>query len=160
MTWFRLYSYLKQSIAEMKQINLTIIIIWSRLSFQTLFHIINKKTGKAVSTRFYGDALVVFHHINAYEDDGHVVFDIIAYKDSNLYDMFYLHNIRQETSSFIETNKEFDPPVCHRFVLPLNVQKVHLDRQMPSKYTYITVNSTITAWLSSRSLPKGLTLSP
>ncbi|XP_017290035.1 beta-carotene oxygenase 1, like [Kryptolebias marmoratus] len=89
----------------------------------TLFHVINKKTGKAESVRFYGDALVVFHHINAYEEDGHVVFDIITYKDSNLYDMFYLHNIRQETSSFIETNKEFSQPVCQRFVLPLSVQK-------------------------------------
>lgn len=89
----------------------------------TLFHVINKKTGKAISTRFYGDALVVFHHINAYEDDGHVVFDLISYEDSNLYDMFYIQNMRQETSSFIQSNKRFSPPVCKRFVLPLNVHK-------------------------------------
>uniref|UniRef100_A0A1A8FIK9 Beta-carotene 15,15'-monooxygenase 1b n=2 Tax=Nothobranchius korthausae TaxID=1143690 RepID=A0A1A8FIK9_9TELE len=89
----------------------------------TVFHVINKKTGKRVSTRFYGDALVVFHHINAYEDDGHVVFDIISYKDSNLYNMFYLHNMKQETNNFIEKNKDFSPPVCQRFVLPLDVQK-------------------------------------
>lgn len=89
-----------------------------------MFHVINRKTGKAVSTRFYGDALVVFHHINAYEADGHVVFDLIAYKNSNLYDMFYIQNMRQETSSFIESNKNFSPPVCQRFVLPLDVNEV------------------------------------
>ncbi|XP_072235248.1 beta,beta-carotene 15,15'-dioxygenase [Leuresthes tenuis] len=90
---------------------------------QTFFHVINRKTGKAVSMRFYSDALVVFHHINAYEDDGHVVFDMICYEDSNLYDMFYLHNMKQESSSFIQTNKDFSPPVCQRFVLPLSAHK-------------------------------------
>ncbi|KAM6893923.1 beta,beta-carotene 15,15'-dioxygenase [Xenentodon cancila] len=89
----------------------------------TLFHVINRETGKAVSTRYYGDALVVFHHINAYEEDGHVVFDLIAYKDSNLYNMFYLHNMTKETSTFVQANKDFSPPVCQRFVLPLNVNK-------------------------------------
>ncbi|XP_045906740.1 beta-carotene oxygenase 1, like [Micropterus dolomieu] len=89
----------------------------------TLFHVINKTTGEAVSTRFYGDALMVFHHINAYEDDGHVVFDLISYKDSNLYDIFYIKNLRQNSSSFTETNKKFSAPLCLRFVLPLSVNK-------------------------------------
>uniref|UniRef100_M3ZFJ3 Beta-carotene oxygenase 1, like n=1 Tax=Xiphophorus maculatus TaxID=8083 RepID=M3ZFJ3_XIPMA len=86
----------------------------------TFFHVINIKTGKVKSLHYRTDALVVFHHINAYEDDDHVVFDIIAYNDSNLYDMFYLHNMTKETDNFIQTNKEFSPPVCQRFVLPLN----------------------------------------
>lgn len=89
----------------------------------TFFHIINRKTGKANSTRFYGDALVVFHHINAYEANDHVVFDLISYKDSSLYDMFYIHNLKQETSSFIQSNRNFCLPVCQRFVLPLNIHK-------------------------------------
>ncbi|XP_075950997.1 beta,beta-carotene 15,15'-dioxygenase [Anarhichas minor] len=89
----------------------------------TLFHVVNRKTGRAVSTRFYGDALVVFHHINAYEADGHVVFDLIAYNNSNLYEMFYIRNMRQETDDFVQTNKRFAPPVCQRFVLPLDVHK-------------------------------------
>uniref|UniRef100_A0A672Z5F5 Beta-carotene oxygenase 1, like n=1 Tax=Sphaeramia orbicularis TaxID=375764 RepID=A0A672Z5F5_9TELE len=89
----------------------------------TLFHVINRKTGKAVSTRYYGDALVVFHHLNAYEDQDHLVFDLISYKNSNLYDMFYMHNMRQETSDFIQSNQHFSPPVCQRFVLPLNIHK-------------------------------------
>lgn len=80
-----------------------------------------------MSTRFYGDAMVVFHHINAYEDNGHLVFDLISYKDSSLYDMFYIKNITQDINNFVESNqKTFAPPVCKRFVLPLNVDKVEL----------------------------------
>ncbi|TWW63888.1 Beta,beta-carotene 15,15'-dioxygenase [Takifugu flavidus] len=89
----------------------------------TFFHIINRTTGKAVSTRFYGDALVVFHHINAYEDDGHLVCDLITYSDSSLYDMFYIRNVKQDTSNFVQSNQSFCPPVCKRFVFPLNVNK-------------------------------------
>lgn len=69
---------------------------------------------------------MAFHHINAYESNDHVVFDLIAYKDSNLYNMFYIKNIKQDTSSFIQSNKDFSPPVCKRFVLPLNINKVRL----------------------------------
>ncbi|XP_061549307.1 beta,beta-carotene 15,15'-dioxygenase [Phycodurus eques] len=89
----------------------------------TFFHLFSRTTGKRVSTCFYGDALVAFHHINAYETDDHVVFDLIAYKDSNLYDMFYMKILRMNTSSFIEVNSNSSPPVSQRFVLPLHVNK-------------------------------------
>lgn len=77
-----------------------------------------------MSTKYYADPFVVFHHINAYEEDGHVVFDLITYQDSNLYNMFYLHNMKQDVAEFIETNKDFSRPTCQRFVLPLNIDKV------------------------------------
>lgn len=67
---------------------------------------------------------MVFHHVNAYEDEGHVVFDMIIYEESNIYEMFYIQNMTQETSQFVENNKSFSPPIVQRFVLPLNVQKV------------------------------------
>uniref|UniRef100_A0A673MH91 Beta,beta-carotene 15,15'-dioxygenase-like n=1 Tax=Sinocyclocheilus rhinocerous TaxID=307959 RepID=A0A673MH91_9TELE len=89
----------------------------------TLIHLVNRKTGKTVSTKYYADTFVVFHHINAYEEDGHVVFDLITYQDSNLYDMFYIHNMKQDVDKFIETNKEFSRPTCQRFVLPLSIDK-------------------------------------
>lgn len=92
--------------------------------FQTLFHVVDRKTGKQLTTRFYGDALVVFHHINAYEDDGHLVFDLISYKDGKLYDMFYMQNVKQDSDSFVESHKTFSQPICQRFVLPLGVHKV------------------------------------
>lgn len=89
----------------------------------TTFHLIDRKTGKAVSTNFCGDPFVTFHHINAFEESGHVVCDLITYKDSNLYEMFYIENMKQDADKFIENNKIFSPPVCQRFVLPINVEK-------------------------------------
>uniref|UniRef100_A0A671Q5R4 Beta-carotene oxygenase 1, like n=1 Tax=Sinocyclocheilus anshuiensis TaxID=1608454 RepID=A0A671Q5R4_9TELE len=81
----------------------------------TLIHLVSRKTGKTVSTKYYADPFVIFHHINAYEEDSHVVFDLITYQDSNLYDMFYIHNMKQDVDKFIETNKDFSRPTCQRF---------------------------------------------
>uniref|UniRef100_A0AAY5F026 Beta-carotene oxygenase 1, like n=1 Tax=Electrophorus electricus TaxID=8005 RepID=A0AAY5F026_ELEEL len=87
----------------------------------TLFHVINRRTGKVAGTKFYTDAFVMFHHINAYEEDGHVVFDLITYEDNSLYDMFYLKNMRQDAETFDKSSKVFSLPVCQRFVIPIDV---------------------------------------
>ncbi|XP_033896487.1 beta,beta-carotene 15,15'-dioxygenase [Acipenser ruthenus] len=89
----------------------------------TLIHLIDKRTQRPVATKFYTDALVVYHHVNAYEEDGHVVFDIIAYKDSSLYDMFYLANLEQSPERFEAENCLSSAPVCKRYVLPLHSAK-------------------------------------
>lgn len=65
--------------------------------------------------------MVLFHHINAYEEDGHIIFDIIAYTDNSLYDMFYLKNL---TKDFEEKSKLTSIPTCKRFVVPLQYDKV------------------------------------
>ncbi|XP_067314298.1 beta,beta-carotene 15,15'-dioxygenase [Pseudorasbora parva] len=103
----------------------------------TLIHLVNKKTGKTVSTKYYADPFVVFHHINAYEEDGHVVFDLITYQDSNLYEMFYIQNMKQDVADFIETNKDFSQPTCQRFVLPLNI-----DKETPSDTNLVKLQDT------------------
>lgn len=89
--------------------------------FQTWFHFVDRKTKKEVSTKFYTDAMVLYHHMNAYEEDGHIVFDIVAYKDNSLYDMFYLKNLNKD---FEENSKLTSIPACKRFVVPLQYDKV------------------------------------
>jgi carotenoid cleavage dioxygenase-like enzyme len=44
--------------------------------FQTRFRIIDKKTGQEVNPeiKYEADPLMVFHHINAYEENGENVF--------------------------------------------------------------------------------------
>ncbi|XP_006641394.2 beta,beta-carotene 15,15'-dioxygenase isoform X1 [Lepisosteus oculatus] len=107
----------------------------------TLIHVIDRKTQKTLSSKFYADALVVFHHVNAYEEKEHIVFDIIAYKDSSLYDMFYLANLQQESETFIEKHKLSSPPVCKRFVLPLGS-----DQDAPADKNLVNLlNTTATA---------------
>ncbi|KAG9475125.1 hypothetical protein GDO78_003536 [Eleutherodactylus coqui] len=87
---------------------------------KTWFHIVDKRTKKPVAEKFYSDALVFYHHINAYEEDGHIVFDIIAYKDNSLYDMFYMANLRKTLN--LETVLT-SAPTCKRFVVPLQYDK-------------------------------------
>ncbi|XP_066503498.1 beta,beta-carotene 15,15'-dioxygenase isoform X2 [Hoplias malabaricus] len=83
----------------------------------TLIHLIDRKTKKEVAIKYYTGAMVVYHHINAFEEDGHVVFDVIAYNDNSLYDMFYLNKLKEENRA--ATSKSFCKPKCKRFVLPL-----------------------------------------
>ncbi|XP_010130647.1 PREDICTED: beta,beta-carotene 15,15'-monooxygenase [Buceros rhinoceros silvestris] len=104
---------------------------------KTWFHFVDKKTKKEVSTKFYTDAMVLFHHVNAYEEDGHIIFDIIAYEDNSLYDMFYLKNLVKD---FEENNKLTSIPTCKRFVVPLQYDK---DAEVGSNL--VTFPSTATA---------------
>lgn len=58
---------------------------------------------------------MVYHHVNAFEEDGHVVFDVIAYDDNSLYDMFYLDRLKDKSG----TSGPLCKPKFKRFVLPL-----------------------------------------
>ncbi|XP_010213925.1 PREDICTED: beta,beta-carotene 15,15'-monooxygenase, partial [Tinamus guttatus] len=104
---------------------------------KTWFHFIDKKTKKEIPTKIYTDAMVLFHHVNAYEEDGHIVFDIIAYADNSLYDMFYLKNLNKD---FEENTKLTSVPTCKRFVVPLQYDK---DAEVGSNL--VTLPSTATA---------------
>lgn len=74
-----------------------------------------------METKFYTEAVIVHHHVNAYEDDGHVIFDVIAYKDNSLYDMFYLSKLKENAEV---QDEAYCKPVYKRFVLPLHSDKV------------------------------------
>ena len=47
-------------------------------------------------TKYHTDPMVVFHHVNAYEEDGCLLFDVIAYEDGSLYQLFYLANLNED----------------------------------------------------------------
>ncbi|XP_067396245.1 beta,beta-carotene 15,15'-dioxygenase isoform X2 [Emydura macquarii macquarii] len=87
---------------------------------KTWIHLIDKKTKKERSTKIYTDAMVLFHHVNAYEEDGHVVVDVISYSDNSLYEMFYLKNLTEDLE---KNTKLTSMPVCKRFVVPLGFDK-------------------------------------
>lgn len=69
--------------------------------------------------KYYTGAMVVYHHVNAFEDDGHVVFDVIAYDDISLYEMFYLSKLREPAGS-----EGYSQPSYRRFALPVHTDKV------------------------------------
>lgn len=72
-------------------------------------------------TKFYTDPMVVFHHVNAYEEDGCLLFDVVAYKDSSLYENFNLANLNQD---FEENCTVTSIPTLKRFAVPLCMDKV------------------------------------
>ncbi|XP_060919915.1 beta,beta-carotene 15,15'-dioxygenase [Labrus mixtus] len=86
----------------------------------TLIHLIDRKTGKEVETKYYTGSIVVYHHVNAFEEDGHVVFDVIAYKDNSLYDMFYLSKLKENLQF---QDDSYSKPKYRRFVLPIRSDK-------------------------------------
>ncbi|XP_034021753.1 beta,beta-carotene 15,15'-dioxygenase [Thalassophryne amazonica] len=111
---------LRMSTAYMRGIN------WaSCLKFcaeeNTLIHLIDRRTSKEVETKYYTRAMVVYHHVNAFEDDGHVVFDVIAYKDNSLYDMFYLSKLKDSTTGSDDASES--KPSYQRFALPIQSDK-------------------------------------
>lgn len=76
-----------------------------------------------METKYYTEAMVVYHHVNAFEDNGHVVFDVIAYTDTSLYDMFYMSKLK-ESVDFLD--ESYSKPSYKRFVLPLQSDKVSI----------------------------------
>lgn len=80
------------------------------------FHIVSLEDGTTLTRKYTADAFFCFHHINAYEDDSHLVVDICCYDNSDVMEEAYLNRLRDETLS---AGRAF----AKRFVLPLE-QKI------------------------------------
>lgn len=74
-----------------------------------------------METKYYTGAIVVYHHVNAYEEEGHVIVDVIGYEDTSLYEMFYLSKLKENNGS---PDDSYSKPSYQRFVLPLHSDKV------------------------------------
>ncbi|XP_037512559.1 carotenoid-cleaving dioxygenase, mitochondrial-like [Rhipicephalus sanguineus] len=84
---------------------------------KTRFVVIDRNTGTVLRTRFLADPLFFFHAVNAFEDDGHIVFDMVAYDDASIMDRYYLDRFRNGM------NEDFDPDCqghFRRFVIPVS----------------------------------------
>jgi carotenoid cleavage dioxygenase-like enzyme len=58
----------------------------------TRFHVIAKDTGRVVATA-RGESCFMFHHINAYEEDGSLCVDLAAYPDPTIISQLYLEHL-------------------------------------------------------------------
>lgn len=92
----------------------------------TRFHVIDKRTGVLVKTKYHSKAFFTFHHINAYEQENHLIVDLIAYPSADVVDQLYLSNLR------LTDFKCTCLPQTKRFVLPIfyNIKDVKMDTNL------------------------------
>ncbi len=64
----------------------------------TRFRILRKADGAEVAT-CTADAAFAFHHVNAFEQEGEIVCDIVTYPDASIIDELALDNLRSEKPS-------------------------------------------------------------
>ncbi|XP_013420990.1 beta,beta-carotene 15,15'-dioxygenase-like [Lingula anatina] len=84
------------------------------------FRLVNRKTNEEVAQLFTADPFFVFHHINAYEEEDHLIIDLCGYSDPSIIDAFYLKNLDPESGLFSdEVFPEHTLPEVRRYVLPL-----------------------------------------
>ncbi|XP_035240746.1 beta,beta-carotene 9',10'-oxygenase-like isoform X1 [Anguilla anguilla] len=87
----------------------------------TVFHVINKHTGKVSAVTYYTNPLSTFHQINAFEEDGFLVMDMCATDDGKAINNYNIQNLRQSGDALDEVYNTLCKVFPRRFVLPLNV---------------------------------------
>ncbi|KAI8498355.1 Retinoid isomerohydrolase [Branchiostoma belcheri] len=80
------------------------------------FVVVRREDGEIVSTKYLADSFFSFHHINTYEEDGHLVLDLCCFEDARIVKLLYLSHLRRP-----DDEKSFPEPQCRRYCLPLNL---------------------------------------
>ncbi|RXN10397.1 beta,beta-carotene 9, 10 -oxygenase-like isoform X2 [Labeo rohita] len=75
---------------------------------ETVFHLIDKQTGKEMPVKYYAKALSTFHQINAFEQDGFLMLDICCSDDGQAINNFLIQNLRQSGEALDEVFCTFE----------------------------------------------------
>lgn len=90
---------------------------------QNIFHVIRRDTGEELPTRYVSkNSFFVFHHINAYEEDGHLVVDMCSGDDGGIVPGLYISAMKALLHPGNEDAKRMGVHT-RRYVLPLDVRK-------------------------------------
>ncbi|KAG9348269.1 hypothetical protein JZ751_002004 [Albula glossodonta] len=87
----------------------------------TIFHLVNKQTGKLSPVKYCTRPLTTFHQINAFEEDGFVVMDMCCADDGKAITNYNIQNLRQSGEALDEVYNTLCRVFPRRFVLPLNI---------------------------------------
>ncbi len=77
----------------------------------TRFHVFDRATGAHVRS-VRAEAFFAFHHVNAFEVDGELVVDLVAYDDAAVIESFYLHRLE-------DPDGQIPPGTLRRYRIPL-----------------------------------------
>ncbi|MCJ8748617.1 hypothetical protein PDJAM_G00166920 [Pangasius djambal] len=86
---------------------------------ETVFHVVNKHTGKVNPVKYHTKALSTFHQINAFEEDGFLIVDMCCSDDGQALNIYFLQNLRKSGEALDEVYNSIDKYFPRRFVLPL-----------------------------------------
>ncbi|XP_077313813.1 carotenoid-cleaving dioxygenase, mitochondrial-like isoform X2 [Lithobates pipiens] len=86
----------------------------------TVFHVINKHTGKKHPVNFHTKAFSTFHQINAFEDQGCIVLDLCCQDNGETVGLFELQNLRKSGEALNEVYNSVAKAYPRRFVIPLD----------------------------------------
>ncbi|CAN9513356.1 unnamed protein product [Ophioblennius macclurei] len=108
----------------------------------TVFHLVDRRTGKVSDVKYYTEPMFTLHQINAFEDNGFLVMDMCCGDDGEAIGEFTLENLRGSSG---EKMDKFYNSLCRnlprRYVLPLTV-----DENTPLDQNLVTLpNYTATA---------------
>ncbi|XP_033644026.1 beta,beta-carotene 9',10'-oxygenase-like [Asterias rubens] len=59
------------------------------------FHVVRRETGERLLDIYTSDAFLSFHHINAYEEAGHLVIDMCVYEDGTIVSSINLKDLKK-----------------------------------------------------------------
>nr|XP_042902789.1 beta,beta-carotene 15,15'-dioxygenase-like [Parasteatoda tepidariorum] len=86
------------------------------------FHVVRRSDGKLLDTVYLSKGFFVFHHINAYEEDDHLVVDLCVFDDGKIVNELYIKALED----FFKNNPHCPNGILNsrtkRFVLPLKVE--------------------------------------
>uniref|UniRef100_A0A673K989 Beta,beta-carotene 9',10'-oxygenase-like n=1 Tax=Sinocyclocheilus rhinocerous TaxID=307959 RepID=A0A673K989_9TELE len=87
----------------------------------TVFHVINKHTGKLSLIKYYAKPLSTFHQINCYEENGFLIMDMCCSDDGQAINNYLIQNLKKSGNALDEVYNTMCRVFPRRFVLPLNV---------------------------------------
>ncbi|CAL1573631.1 unnamed protein product [Knipowitschia caucasica] len=87
----------------------------------TVFHVVNKKTGEVNPVKYHTKAMSTFHQINAFEEDGFLMVDLCCADDGDAINNYLIQNLRQSGEALDKVYNTLSRPFPRRFVLPLIV---------------------------------------
>ncbi|XP_029956272.1 beta,beta-carotene 9',10'-oxygenase-like [Salarias fasciatus] len=87
----------------------------------TVFHLVDKHTGKVSSVKYHTKAISTFHQINAFEEDGFLMLDMCCADDGQAINNYLIQNLRKSGDALDKVYNTLSRPYPRRFVLPLQV---------------------------------------
>lgn len=88
---------------------------------ETVFHLVDKRTGKVSEVKYHTKAISTFHQINAFEEDGFLMLDLCCTDDGGAINNYLIQNLRKSGEALNEVYDSLCRPYPRRFVLPLHV---------------------------------------